>query len=141
MKRQKRGYCLTMGSKDDETLLRQYETIIDNIQTNIFLIKVTKDGSLRLEKMNRSLEVVTGLSSESMKENIPVDIFGKKIGERIVKKCEQCLTENKTITYEESSMFQNEGGIWQINLKPIKHDGELIRIVGDLTEITERKRA
>jgi len=130
-----------MGSKDDETLLRQYETIIDNIQTNIFLIKVTKDGSLRLEKMNRSLEVVTGLSSESMKENIPVDIFGKKIGERIVKKCEQCLTENKTITYEESSMFQNEGGIWQINLKPIKRDGELIRIVGDLTEITERKRA
>ncbi len=118
----------------------EYETIIDYIQSAIFLIDIKGDDEFEYIRLNPVHEQATGLSTEEIVGKTPVEAFGKERGEKVKKKYRKCIQNKEPITFEETLNLPGGEKVWLTKLSPVIKDNRVVKIVGSSLDITQRKK-
>ncbi|WP_353933013.1 PAS domain-containing protein [Okeanomitos corallinicola TIOX110] len=131
--------------KQVEEQLRQREEFLQSIyitaEVGIFVIDVTKTREFRMFSFNPLIEKITGLTTQQVQGKTAFEVFGEETGLRFEETYQQCMRAGTTISYEESVHFNEETRWFLTTLSPSKNDqGEIYRLIGTNTEITERKK-
>ncbi len=126
--------------KEREKLLKEHETIYENVQTALFLLDVEKEEEIKFQKFNPREEELTGLSTEDVQGKTAKEIFGAETGRKVEKDYRRCLETKEKMEYEEKLDFPGGTYIWHTTLAPVIIDGKVEKIVGAARDITARKR-
>lgn len=120
-------------------LSREYETILSNVESAIFLINV-ENNKFKFQRLNTFHENATGLKTENIKGKTPIEVFGKEFGQELEKNYRCCLETERNISYEEELNLPAGKRTWLTKLTPvIGNNGEVEKIVGSSLDITENK--
>jgi PAS domain S-box-containing protein len=122
-----------------EQKLAQAETVFENTHDAIFLIDVTDGGEFLVDRVNQVYEELTGLSNEAIQGKTPREITGPEIGSTIEARYQQCLDCGETIEYPEEIPVDGEMRYWKTKVTPVKEDGEVVKLVGAMRDITDHK--
>jgi PAS domain S-box-containing protein len=127
-----------------EVELRQQKeflrTIYDSVDYSIFVIDVDADGEFRYAGWNKAAELFGNISSEFGCGKTPEELFPAPTAAFFQQKLRECLQENSSISYEESVIFHNIKVDFMTTLTPLRDEfGKICRIVGNATDITQRK--
>ena len=117
----------------------EYEAVFENTNDAIALVSVEgppEDPTFRYVRTNEAYERQTGLDSESLTGQTPVEAIGPETGSRIAAHYERCVTAGDTITFEERD--RHPTGVWETQITPISADGEITRLVAISRDITDR---
>ncbi|MEF8828097.1 MAG: PAS domain S-box protein [Haloarcula sp.] len=117
----------------------EYEAVFENTNDAIALVSVEdppEDPTFRYVRTNEAYERQTGLDSESLTGQTPVEAVGPETGSRIAAHYERCVTAGDTITFEERD--RHPAGVWETQITPIFADGEITRLVAISRDISDR---
>ncbi len=126
--------------KEMEKLLTEYETILDNVQSSIFLLDVEEeDGEIKFQRLNPREEELTGLSTEEVKGRTPVEVLGEDPGREVEENYRRCMEKKEVVKYKER--LDLPGGIrfWETVLAPVVVDDSVEKIVGSSRDITKAR--
>ncbi len=93
-----------------------------------------------IEFVNSAFAKMGGYASEELIGKVPFDLIPKSVNPRVKElKLEKVL---ETSSSYETILMRNDGTVFnaQISLEPIYRDGEMARIVGVITDLTEQKK-
>ena len=131
--------------KRAETQLREQEeflrTIYEGVSHPIFVADVSPDGSIRRAGCNAAAEQLAGLkNAEVIGKPIAEDV-GPVPGSVILERCLRCVATETPLTVEDHLSWNGQA-LWTISTyHPLKNrDGQVYRIVGTITDITDRKQ-
>ncbi|HEY9664801.1 MAG TPA: PAS domain S-box protein, partial [Allocoleopsis sp.] len=125
--------------------LRQREEFLSSIYNGaeqaVFVIDVTETGDLHYVDFNQRALQYSELTQQAVQGKTPEEAFGATIGAIFRQNYERCLQAGKSISYEEKILFEDRT-IWTLTtLSPLRNaEGEIYRIVGTATDITDRKQ-
>ena len=122
-------------------LAEEYRTLLDNAEDAIFFLDVesTDDGNaFRFKRLSPSYEEQTGLTTETVRNKTPREVFGEEIGAELEANYRRCVEAREPITYQEEVPVETGARFWQTNLAPVVTNGEVTRIVGITRDVTER---
>jgi PAS domain S-box-containing protein len=134
------------GHRQTETQLSQQDaflkSIYDGTEQAIFVVDVAVDGEFRYVGFNPVSERYAGATDAQIKGKTPEEAFGDALGSAIRQNYERCLQANRSIAYEEQLDFETDS-IWTLTtLVPLRDkEGQIYRIIGTATDISDRKRA
>jgi PAS domain S-box-containing protein len=132
--------------KTVELQLRQQEaflkSIYDGTEQAIFVVDIAEDGALHYTNFNPVSEQYAGVTNDYIYGKTPEEAFGEAVGSKIRQNYEHCLKSGTSIVYEEQLNFEARI-IWTLTtLAPLRDDqGQIYRIIGTATDITDRKTA
>jgi PAS domain S-box-containing protein len=91
---------------------------------------------------NQASEKISGLSSAEIRGKTPQEALGLEVGNGFCRHYRDCLEAGEAIHYEEKIALPS-GEIWTLTtLNPLKNQaGQIVRIVGNALDITNRKQA
>jgi len=112
------------------------ETVFQNTQDAIFLIDVTDEREFRVQRVNEAYETLTGLSSAEIQGQTPREIVGEEIGTQIEAQYRECVARGETIRYPEEIPVGGEKRHWETKLTPVIEDGEVVKLVGAMRDVT-----
>lgn len=126
------------NSRDREAFL---SSIYQGTEQAVFVIEVTPSGEFRYVDFNRISERYAGLTCERIRGKTPEEAFGTAIGAEFRQHYDLCLQTGKSISYEEQIVFEDRT-LWTLTtLSPLRNpEGEIDRIVGTATDISDRKQ-
>ncbi len=117
-------------------------SIYDGVDYIIFVVDVDQDGEFRYVGLNPAAELLGGISSEEAWGKTPQELFGTAIGTFFRTKLRECLQKQSSISYEAIANFEGKEVCLMTNLTPLRDEsGKFYRIVGNSTDITDRKKA
>ncbi|SDL44376.1 PAS domain S-box protein [Halarsenatibacter silvermanii] len=125
--------------QDLKNINKEYETILDNSQSAIFLLNVENEERITLQRLNKTEEKLTGLSTEEVKGKTPIEVLGEEIGKEVEANYRECLEKRETTTYEEELNLPAGKKTWLTRLTPVIVEGKVEKIVGSSLDITELK--
>lgn len=130
--------------EQQEAFISQQEqflrSIYDNVQEAIFVVDIAADDTFRYQGFNLAAEKLTGVTE--VENKTPSQILPPELAIAVENRYRDCLTSQKTLTYEECLSFQGEDTWWLTTLNPIENaTGKIYRIIGTSLNINERKRA
>jgi PAS domain S-box-containing protein len=132
--------------KTAEVQLRQQEEFLQSIYNGteqaIFVVDIADDGELRYTSFNPVSEQYSGVTNAYIHEKTPEEAFGEDLGSTIRQNYKRCLQAGTSIVYEEQLNFEARI-IWTLTtLAPLRNKrGQIYRIIGTATDITNRKTA
>lgn len=122
-------------------LSEDYEHILNETQTAIFLIRVLEDHSFRFILNNRPHQIQTGITLDMLAGKTPEQLLGPEAGRQIAQNYERCVSEKKVISYEEEEqVITSTKRIWYTTLSPVIKDNKVVHIVGSTIDITKWKK-
>jgi PAS domain S-box-containing protein len=130
--------------KQIEIQLREREEFASSIyygtEQAIFIIEVNVTGEFRYGSFNPVSERYAGVSNAQIQGKTPEEAFGNEVGSALRQNYTLCIQTGTSITYEEELAFA-ERTIWTLTtLAPLQNTrGQIYRIVGTATDITDRK--
>jgi PAS domain S-box-containing protein len=139
--------------KLNESFRKQYEqellengqflkSIYEEVNHSIFVVDVLQDGSYRYKGNNPLHEELTGIRNEEIVGKTPENLFPPNIAETVISNYAACIREGRSIEYEECLPLTGKECWWETVLNPVRDDsGQIYRIIGTSTNITERKLA
>ncbi|MFP4219450.1 MAG: PAS domain S-box protein [Phormidium sp.] len=143
------GYLSTIArdvteSQAIQECLRQQEEFLRSIYDSqgnlVFVLDLAEDGEWRYSDWNASTEKVAGISREEVRGKTPLEVFGPVIGQDFLDGYLRCLTTKETVTVQQTFPDGDRTLYFQAHLTPLfDAKGEITRIVGNATDITERK--
>jgi PAS domain S-box-containing protein len=131
--------------KQAELELRQREEFLSNIYggTNqaIFVIDVIEARDFQYVGFNRLAEQYAGVTTQEIQGKTPEEAFGPVTGAVFRQNYEYCRQTGNSIVYEEHVVLEDHD-IWTLTtLSPLRDEqGDIYRIVGTATDITDRKQ-
>jgi PAS domain S-box-containing protein len=122
---------------------RQFlQSIYEGVNHSIFVVDVLPDGSYRYKGINRRHQSLTGISNEDIAGKTPAQILEPDVVEEVVRRYDGCISQAKSMQYEEILPFKGKETWWETVLNPVFDDnGRICRIIGTSINITERKLA
>lgn len=139
--------------KLNENFRKQYEqelresgqflkSIYEEVNHSIFVVDVLPDGSYRYKGNNPLHEALTGIKNEEIVGKTPDKLLPPRIAEAVISNYDTCIRGGHSIEYEECMPFNGKESWWETILNPVRDDsGQIYRIIGTSTNITERKLA
>jgi PAS domain S-box-containing protein len=124
-----------------QQLAEEYKTLLETVEDGIFFLAVddVDDGKeFRFERLNKSYEEQTGITTEDVRGKTPTDVFGDELGLELQSNYHRCAMARKPITYQEEVPVETGARFWQTNLAPVVTDGEVTQIIGITRNVTER---
>jgi len=115
------------------------ETVFQNTQDAIFLIDVIETDEFRVQRVNSAYEELTGLANTDIQGKTPREIVGDEIGAQIEAQYNRCVARQETIQYPEEIPVDGEQRHWETKLTPIIEDGEVVKLVGAMRDVTARR--
>jgi PAS domain S-box-containing protein len=118
--------------------LLMLESIVSTNPDVIF----SMDLNVNLTIWNRTLEVVTGLAAEALKNKPVLELFVEEDRPSVLHSVQKCLEEGEGEV--EARLFNAQGGSTLFQFKGVllkEEDGSVVGITGSGRDITERKRA
>jgi PAS domain S-box-containing protein len=115
------------------------DTVFENVQDAVFLIDVESDGTFRVQRVNERYEQLTGLSKDEIVGKTPIEIVGEEFGGTIEARYQRCVDKQETIVYPEAIPVDGEPRQWETKLTPLLDDGEVMKLVGAMRDVTERE--
>jgi PAS domain S-box-containing protein len=128
-----------------EIQLQEREEFLSSIYAGaeqaIFVIDVSDSGDFCYVGFNPISEQYAGVSNAEIRGKTPEQAFGKELGTTIGQNYTRCLESGISIRYEEQLVFPGHT-IWTLTtLSPLRNkQGQIYRIVGTATDISDRKR-
>ncbi|EMA60336.1 sensor histidine kinase [Halorubrum lipolyticum] len=129
-----------------QALAEEYRTLLETVEDSMFFLTVeSADGEcvFRFERLNRSYEEQTGITTEEVGGKTPIDVFGEDLGAELQANYLRCVNAQKSISYEEEVPVETDARFWQTVLTPVITNREVTRIIGitrNITEQVERER-
>jgi PAS domain S-box-containing protein len=130
---------LKKTEKKSNSIIEQYETVLDGTQEVIFLVSVEPGGEYSYLRTNKSFERKLGILKKDIINKSPADIFGEGVGATITENYNRCIKEG-VISYQEQLNWDGKIIIFQTTLSPIIEDGKTKYIVSSSADISERKK-
>ena len=139
--------------KKTETIRKEYEqkllesrqflqSIYNDVNHSIIVVDVLPDGSYRYKGNNALHAKLTGISQEKIIGKTPEEVLDPEIAKFVTGNYDACIREGKTIQFEECLPFLGKEMWWETVLNPVRNEsGHIYRIIGTITNITERKLA
>ncbi|WP_336326049.1 PAS domain-containing sensor histidine kinase [Halovenus sp. HT40] len=124
-----------------QALAEEYKTLLENVDDSIFFINVeSADGEyvFRFERLNRAYEEQTGITTDEVRGETPIDVFGEELGADLQANYYRCVQAREPISYEEELPVETGARFWQTILTPVITNGEVTKIIGITRNITER---
>jgi len=115
------------------------ETVFQNTQEAIFLINVVKADEFRVQRVNNAYEELTGLTNADIQGKTPREIVDDEIGAQIEAQYSRCVERQETIQYPEEIPVDGVQRHWETKLTPIIEDGEVVKLVGAMRDVTARR--
>ena len=116
------------------------DTVFENVQDAVFLINVQEEDTFRVQRVNERYEQLTGLSNDEIVGLTPSEIVGEEIGAMIQAQYRRCVEREETIVYPETIPVDGETRQWETKLTPLLDDGEVVKLVGAMRDVTEREQ-
>lgn len=116
------------------------DTVFENVQDAVFLIDVQAEGTFRIQRVNERYEQVTGLSNDEIVGQTPTEIVGEEIGAMIQAQYQRCVERGETIVYPETIPVDGQTRQWETKLTPVRNDGEVVKLVGAMRDVTDREQ-
>jgi len=122
------------------------EAIFEHTQAGLFVITVrpsaeteANESRFVFDQVNEEYEHSLGVAADNIEGKTPNEAFGDEDGKAISNRCNECLTEQAVIQYEQR--FERDGNerILQTRLSPVVVDGEVKQLVGSTREVTQEK--
>ena len=132
--------------KQIETALREREqflaSIYDGVNYIICVVDVAENDHITYAGWNPATEKITGISSQASFGKTPEELFPPHLASEFRQGFNKCLAAKASISYESSTIVDNEEVWLMATLTPLKDRLEKIyRIIATSTYITERKKA
>ena len=109
----------------------------DHSPDALFVVAVAADGRLTYESMNRTCEVLTGVSAAAALGKEPAAVFDSAAAAGIEKRYRDCIASGQTSVYEDSRILPVGRRDWHAILCPIRGpDGRVVCIVGSARDMT-----
>jgi PAS domain S-box-containing protein len=127
-------------------LAREYRTLLDNVDDGIFFLSIEQTDTeriFRFERLNTAYEEQTGITTEEVQNETPIDVFGPELGAQLEANYRRCARAREPIRYQEEVPVEPGARYWQTSLAPVISDGSVTRIIGitrNVTEQVERER-
>jgi two-component system, cell cycle sensor histidine kinase and response regulator CckA len=126
----------------EQGTIEQLHSIVEHTEANIFLIKVTEDGTFQFETLNPVGERLVGMKSEAVRGRTPEQLMPAEEARRITENYRRCVELAAPITYEESPGAIAGGHSFRTTLVPVRDgSGRVHRLIGLAHDITEQKQA
>ena len=129
-----------------QTLAKEYKTLLENVDDSIFFINVeSADGDyvFRFERLNQAYEEQTGIKTDEVREETPIDVFGEEFGAKLQANYHRCAKAREPLSYQEELPVETGARFWQTILTPVISDGKVRKIIGisrNITELVKRER-
>ncbi|MDD3051778.1 MAG: response regulator [Candidatus Cloacimonetes bacterium] len=119
----------------------QYEKVFDGTSDSLVLVETDEKGLFHYLRGNKTHQEITGFNPEKLKGKTPTEIYGKEMGESLAAKYHQCLSENRSIYFEENIDTKDGERVLFTCITPIIVKGKNDCIVSSSTDITDLKKA
>lgn len=124
--------------QNNERLHSIFETTADAI----FDIEIEDNSKYKFVSVNKSFERITGASIDQIIGKYAHEIIPPESINHVIKKYRQAIDEKKIIHWEDTFNYPKGELTTLISISPIfNQDGNCIRLIGTLHDITERKKA
>ena len=129
----------------EEQMQQQKEflrSIYDGVDYSIFVIDIGPDGEFRYAGSNPAADLLGGISSELGLGKTPEEIFDPFTAAMFRQNLSDCMERGSSISREYPATFDGTE-VWFITtLTPLRDaSGNIYRVVGSCTDITQRKQA
>ncbi|MEG4320474.1 MULTISPECIES: PAS domain S-box protein [unclassified Microcoleus] len=117
-------------------------SIYDGVDYSIFVVDIGADGEFRYAGWNPAADLLGGISSEFGRGKTPQEIFDPITAAMFRQNLSDCLEAGGSISCEYPATFEDTEVWFMTNLTPLRDvSGNIYRIVGSCTDITESKQA
>lgn len=114
-------------------------SIYNNVREAIFVVDLAADDTFYYRGFNPAALELTGATE--IENKTPSQILPPEAARTIENLYRQCVTSQKTITYEECLPFQGKDTWWLTSLNPVQDDtGKIERIIVTSLNISDRKQ-
>lgn len=119
-----------------------YSGVFQANADGLFIVRIASDGTLLMETYNPAVELLSGIPAEKaggrpLKDVMPADFYP-----RAEASIRNCLARGEPTTHERTYAFGERSGTWTVTLVPIRdHEGQIIRVLGCLRDITRERKA
>ena len=117
-------------------------SIYEEVNHSIFIVDVLPNGSYVYAGHNPVNEKLTGISKKEFVGATPEKVFPPQLAQQFTGNYDACVRRGTPIHLEERLQIRGKDGWWETVLNPVRNDfGRIYRIIGTITNITERKLA
>lgn len=113
----------------------KYETIFQNINDGLFVVKVLDDGNFIYREFNQAHEEITGLKSKNIADKKINEVF-PDIANYLDWRYSVCRDSKEVITFQERVEFKKRPVDFQTSLVPVIQEGKVVKIIGISRDIT-----
>jgi PAS domain S-box-containing protein len=119
-----------------------FKSIYDDVNHSIFVVDVSADGTYRYRGHNATNEKLTGVTNKKLAGKTPEEVFEPQVAKAVTGNFDACIRAGKAIQFGESLPFTGKEMWWETSMSPVRNEnGQICRINGTTTNITERKQA
>ena len=138
-------YDITETKITEQEMQQQKEflcSIYDGVDYSIFVIDIGADGEFRYAGWNPAADLLGGISSEFGRGKTPQELFDPITAAMFRDNLNECLRKGCSISCEYPATFDGTEVWFMTTMTPLwDASGNIYRVVGSCTDITERKKA
>ncbi len=124
--------------QSNEYLKSVFETVADII----FVIEVENKTKFKINSVNKSFQKIAGISSQDVIGKYAEEVIPASALEKVLEICRQSISKKEIIRKEMTINFPAGTIIGELSISPLyDEDGNCIRLVGTLFDLTERKKS
>ncbi len=128
-----------MGNESDNSLLRQYQAMINAFDDSVFIVEKSGIDDYRFQVLNQKVADTIGLAQSKILGKTLKEIFDTETAQKLKENYDRCLNENGVIEYEEELFLANRQSFWKTRLSPLFMNDHVIGILGVSKNITLQK--
>ncbi|HPN37427.1 MAG TPA: PAS domain S-box protein [Melioribacteraceae bacterium] len=117
----------------------EYEKVFNGTQSALFLIEVIEGNEFRYIRNNLAHQKLTGLSLNYFQGKSAHEILDEETANKVEQNYKNCLSEGRSITYEETINLPAGKKTWVTTLTPIYESETIKFIVGSSLDISEKR--
>jgi PAS domain S-box-containing protein len=123
--------------EEEKRKLEDYREIIDYTHDAIFLLDVDDDNNVYYNRINKTNQNRTALSTEQIEGKTPIEIYGEELGAKFLERYLKCIKEKKKLKFREKISFKTGDIVAETSLYPVIEGDKVRRIIGTSLDITE----
>ncbi len=120
-------------------LKKEYETVLDTVQSPVFVVTCDEQGFFRYRRVNPAEEAIAGRKEKDVVGLTPREAMGEEVGSQIEKRFIECAAKKEAITYKVERDYPEGRRSFRAVLTPLVIEDEVKGIVGSLHDITDVK--